>query len=264
MGSATLLYRKLLIYISFFEESIKTYLKSYIKMRFIVNRNLKDPVRIKKAFRDGKMALICLNKATYGDLKSLDKIMELTYGRRGRRKHEFLRPILGTLRRGEATIPGLPRTKYPVISAEFRALIQSQNPDWLLRLESNKSNEDKMLNRKHEANIRWKSFSFIYRKIFAPLPLKEIEKLEQFSRGEKIGLTSSLFRKQRLPMPRFTDAHYITPRFRRRIYQRLLMKCPKLVYDINHGWTVEWSKEASFKNTRANLIHKDMFSYKQI
>ncbi|EMR08862.1 hypothetical protein PNEG_02647 [Pneumocystis murina B123] len=264
MGSAASLYRQLLIYISFFDEPIRLYLRGYVKMRFMVNRNLKDPARIKKAFRDGKMGLISLKKATFGDLKSLEKILDWTYGRRGRRKHELLRPFLAPLRKGIAAIPGLPRTKFPVLSPEFRALVQSQIPDWLSRLEMNKSTENKILNRKRQANIRWKCFSFIYRKILPPLPLQEIQKLEQFSRGEKIGLTPFFFRKQRSPMPRSTDAHYMTLRFRRRIYQRLLMKCPRLVYRMNHGWTIEWSKEAPIKNMRANLIHQDMFSDKKI
>lgn len=93
IGSITLLYRQFLVHLCFFDEPIRFYLKSYIKSRFIMNRNVKDDQRLRKVFRDAKMALISLRKAIAGDLKSFEKILDWTYGRRGKRKHELLRVL---------------------------------------------------------------------------------------------------------------------------------------------------------------------------
>lgn len=154
-------------------------------------------------------------------------------------------------------ISDLPRTKFPVLSPAFRALAQSQIPEWLDRLELDKSMKE--MNRKRQANLCWRHFSFIYRKVLPPLPLKEFKMLEELSKGERIEKPVSSFRKQLLPMPISTNPHHITLRFRRRMYRKILFKCPKLVYNVDRGWIVEWSKEVPNKHMRTNSIHQDMF-----
>ncbi|KAG4302759.1 hypothetical protein PCK1_000919 [Pneumocystis canis] len=258
---ATILYRNILIYISFlFDESSRQNIGSYVRSRFEVNRGQRDPVRIKKAFRDGRAALVSLKKAVAGDLRSYEKILEWkilewTYGRRGKRKHKLLNPLLSSLRTGNPAISSISRTRLPVLSAPIEALIRSQMPNRVTFLESNT-----ILDRKRKANFCWKEFSAIYRKLLPPLPLKEIRHLEKLSQGEGIVSVKSLsFRKQRSEIPNSAIPHHITLRFQRRLYQRLLMKCPRLIYKNGSGWTVEWSKKALCKNMRTNFIHQDMF-----
>ncbi|KAG5513928.1 hypothetical protein PMAC_000550 [Pneumocystis sp. 'macacae'] len=254
IGSATSLYRQLLIHIGFFfDRSSRIYLRKHIRERFDANREQKCPQRIKKAFQDGHKALVGLKKAIAGDIRSCEKILELTYGRRGRRKHELLRPLLTSLRTGTPMVPGRPRTKLPVLSAQFQMLIESQMPGRTIFLENT------TLDRRRYANLCWRKFVAIYLKILAPLPIKEIKLLERLCRGEEAISMDQSFRKLRSEPPNSADPHYITPRFQRRLYQRLLMKCPLLFWDYDQGWVVKWSKEAPNKNMRANLIHDEMF-----
>lgn len=159
-----------------------------------------------------------------------------------------------SLRTGAPIVAGLPRTRLPVLSLPFKALIESQMPGRTVFLEDNAA-----LDRRRYANLCWRKFAAIYLKILPPLPMKEIKLLEGLSRGEKVGSVGQSFRKLRSEPPSSTDPHYITPRFRRRLYQRLLMKCPSLSWGHNQGWTVKWSKDAPSKNMRANLIHEEMF-----
>ncbi|KAG5437527.1 hypothetical protein PCANB_000955 [Pneumocystis canis] len=255
---ATGLYRQILIYINInmnISDIKRNYMRTYVRLRFEANREQKSVTRIKKAFRDGWAVLISLKKAVAGDLRSYEKILEWTYGRRGKRKHQLLRPLLSSLRTGDPTISKISRTRLPVLSAPIEALIRSQMPNRAISFGSNT-----ILDRKRKANFCWKEFSSIYRKILPPLPLKEIKHLEKLSQGE--GITSAKFlsfRKQPSEIPNSTIPHHITLRFQRRLYQRLLMKCPRLVYKIDTGWIVEWSKKVPSKNMRTNSIHQDMF-----
>ncbi|KAG4305650.1 hypothetical protein PORY_001206 [Pneumocystis oryctolagi] len=244
--SATGLYRQLLIHISFFFDPFsKVYVRKSVRLRFEANRKQKNPLRIEKAFQDGHKALVSLKKAIAGDIR-------VRVWSPWKKK---ARPLLTSLRTNVPMIPGLPRTKLPVISPPFKALLQSQMPKRVIPLESNTT-----LDRRRHANLCWKEFSFIYLKIFPPLPLEEIKRLEKLSRGEGL-LPFNLhsFRKRCLKPPKSADSHHITLRFQRRLYQRLLMKCPSLLYDSDKGWIVKWSKEALSKNMRANSIHEDMF-----
>jgi len=46
--------------------------------------------RIHKLLKEGRHQLRFLKKANLGDLMAVEKVLELTYGRRGKRKHDLL------------------------------------------------------------------------------------------------------------------------------------------------------------------------------
>ena len=88
----------------------RTYVHMQIRNRFYHNRNtptstFKDPKpsdpikadrkadRVRKLLREGRKQLLFLKRANSGETSPLTKVLEMTYGRRGKRKHELLRDL---------------------------------------------------------------------------------------------------------------------------------------------------------------------------
>lgn len=72
-----------------YDDVARIYITRYIVQRFRVNLTA-DSWRRTKLLKEGRRGLSILIRANAGDPKPLTKIMEMSYGRTGRRKHELL------------------------------------------------------------------------------------------------------------------------------------------------------------------------------
>lgn len=147
-----------------YDDVARSYMTRYIKQRFQVNRGA-GSFRLSKLLKEGRRGLSVLIRANTGDPKPLLKVLEMSYGRVGRRRHELLKvynsdsfistyilaegflqiytlfPISKTLTsfyipkpildqpldvEPVPLIPEDPRTRPPAIPAALRALIISQ------------------------------------------------------------------------------------------------------------------------------------------
>lgn len=95
-----------------YDDVARSYLTRYIKLRFRVNKDLSDHSRICKLLREGRRGLSVLTRANSGDPKPLQRVLEMGYGRVGRRKHELLR--VGQTRFRIVSSSSIQLLKYPL------------------------------------------------------------------------------------------------------------------------------------------------------
>jgi len=70
---------------------IRTFALNRIRSRFRDNVLELGAYRLDYLYKEGRQKLRFLKKANAGDTKAVMKALELTYGRRGKRKHDLLR-----------------------------------------------------------------------------------------------------------------------------------------------------------------------------
>jgi hypothetical protein len=68
----------------------RDFARNRIRSRFRDNLFELGARRREEVLRRGRNWLNILKKANLGDVKRVDKVLEYTYGRRGKRKHELL------------------------------------------------------------------------------------------------------------------------------------------------------------------------------
>ncbi|CAG8589679.1 1867_t:CDS:2 [Paraglomus occultum] len=173
------LYRRILKEASLFFDpnASRIYLKERTKERFRAHKDEINARRIKNQLADARKAFHQLQRANVYDVKSVMRILELSYGRRGKKKHELLKPFISFPSAAPAPlISRVPRTAPPRISPPLRALLASQvkSVDPVLPVPKHKP-----LHPRREANLRWRHFSKITNQVLPPLPQDVVSELEE-------------------------------------------------------------------------------------
>lgn len=135
---------------------VRQWCQSCIRQRFQHSRNQEDQSRIENGFRQARHFANSLRRANEGERKPLLALLELAYGRRGRRRRELLQPLLhsSSLRQRQSWIrntfdhssftkvqtaqvmealeletrdsASISRPRFPPLSPALRALAESQ------------------------------------------------------------------------------------------------------------------------------------------
>lgn len=98
------------------------------------------------------------------------------------------------------------------------------------------------LSKRREINMLWEHHSNLLDRILPPLESAELERLEQLARG--LGAPKPPKRKvlTDLPMPKGAKPHNLTPRFKRRMWKRILVNSSTLKFDGERKkWKVTYS-----------------------
>ncbi|CAG8460180.1 7924_t:CDS:2 [Paraglomus brasilianum] len=168
----------------FFDSDARIYLKERTKERFRAHKDEINVQRIKNQLADARKAFHQLQRANVYDVKSVMRILEFSYGRRGKKKHELLKPFISFPSAAPAPlISRVPRTAPPRIPPPLRALLASQvkSIDPILPIPKHKP-----LHPRREANLRWRHFSKITKQVLPPLPQDVVRELEEKA-GKNLG-----------------------------------------------------------------------------
>ncbi|RIB11912.1 hypothetical protein C2G38_2145332 [Gigaspora rosea] len=231
----------------------RIFLKNRTKKRFKEYKNETDETRILNKLADARQALSRLKRANVFDIKSVTRVLELTYGRRGPMRHQLLKPIINEP--SEAPKPivrGFPRTTPPRMSPPLQTLLSSQTKNLYPTLPVPKH---KPLYPSRKANLLWRHYSKIMKTVMPPVDNFTLDQLEKNAgkgtlTGKGVANRNMLLRnhnldkQNNLKILKNTDApksprdlvkegpyctarpHNPRPRFIRRLYQRLLTKIP--------------------------------------
>ncbi|CAG8506149.1 21650_t:CDS:2 [Cetraspora pellucida] len=247
------LYRNILKESSnFFDDNAKIFLKNRTRKRFKEYKDETDETRILNKLADARQALSRLKRANVFDIKSVTRVLELTYGRRGPMRHQLLKPIINEP--SEAPKPivrGFPRTAPPRMSPSLQTLLLSQTKTLYPTLPVPKH---KPLYPSRKANLLWRHYSKIMKTVMPPVDDVTLDQLEK-NAGKGI-LTGQGVANRCIPSRNHNDEqnrlrtlrntgtpksprdpvkegpyrtakpHNPRPRFIRRLYQRLLTKIP--------------------------------------
>lgn len=237
--------------------------------------SLKAQSRLKARLAEARKGREFLANANRGSPAHLKKVLEMAYGRRGRRKHELLREILP-----EKLIPGdnhilqglaaaiesnraSPIVKEPELSEKMLVLIKSQKAqkDQTFTKPNLKSTKPEI----PETNIWGRPFPKSRAKNFMkswyaetldrlqpPLPQEDWLRLRDLVTGKERWEGP---RKRRARAPREGEIpkkakskssrewHNITERYMRRAWKGIFQQCPFLEWKSTHSkWIVTWGR----------------------
>ncbi|KAI9819317.1 MAG: hypothetical protein M1832_004022 [Thelocarpon impressellum] len=159
--------------------------------------------RAKEQLRLGRKAHSLLVRANSGAPKPLLKVLHLTYGRVGKRRHQLLAPLLRPdVPADHATVAALPEPgrsgdlgAWPPMSTQLAALVRSQkqrnplgaNKTTLRRIEPEVPETNiwkRPLPKKREKRIRWEFHKELLERILPPLPEAEWAELRDRTIGK--------------------------------------------------------------------------------
>ncbi|RPB10612.1 hypothetical protein P167DRAFT_525646 [Morchella conica CCBAS932] len=230
-----------------YDDVARIYITRYIVQRFRVNLTA-DSWRRTKLLKEGRRGLSILIRANAGDPKPLTKIMEMSYGRTGRRKHELLEPILkqDPEVEPEPLIPDEPRSKPPAISAALRVLLSSQHGRNITSKIVPKLPETNIWGRplpiRRKVNMLHRHHSSLLTKVLPPLSEYHMERLERLVSGLENPKPPRRRAFTALPLPEGTKVHNPTARFRKRIWKKILAQSSTLSLDgEKNRWIVKYS-----------------------
>ena len=258
------------------DPSARSYLHSHVLSRFRGNPKKHTPSTRKASLsqlKTARKALIYLQRANAGHTQHLTKVLEMTYGRVGKRRHELLGPIkiptkTNTTTEGQHILTSQTSSDIANITPQLAALIRSQlkRKDTVFPRQSLKSLHPKIpaqnawsrpMPLKRVRNIKKRWYAEALDRTMPPLPLPERNRLRSLASGEALwsgpiprrkgrqlkaaddaGLRSHMTKKGGISRP-----HALTPRFMRRLWGKLLAQCPVLVEDERkkEGLHVLWS-----------------------
>ncbi|GBB89871.1 hypothetical protein RclHR1_01670022 [Rhizophagus clarus] len=236
----------------FFDDNAKEFLKERTRMRFKEYKNETNEKRIMMKWADARKALNQLKRANVFDVKAVTRVLKLTYGRIGPKRHKLLKPLIDYPSQSPRPfIRKVRRIAPPRISPPLQALLSSQVKSLYPTLPEPKH---KPLHPRRKANIMWWHYSKIMKRVMPPVTKEELGILEEkagkgtlSSEGiARIGRnnikdkndTTTLKLSDISNMPktprdlvREVPYHKARPhnprkRFIRRIYQRLLAQIP--------------------------------------
>ncbi|KAL9104293.1 MAG: hypothetical protein Q9163_000734 [Psora crenata] len=242
-----------------------------------------------------RKALLYLYRANAGHPQHLGKILEMTYGRIGKRRHELLE-VLKTPFNKNLAGQGEDNAKYPPFRPKRD--VSDVTPQFTLLMRSQSKRKETLFSRqpmkqlrpvipekniwgrpmplKRVRNIKKRWYAEALHRTMPPLPLEQWERLRRLASGEE---------RWEGPVPRrkggsgedevggrsyLTDRgmsrpHTITPRFMRRLWGKILAQCPALKEDEkkSHLWRVLWAnvqKERDVGMRPATRGCMDMFA----
>ncbi|CAI2167443.1 20398_t:CDS:10 [Funneliformis geosporum] len=161
----------------FFDNNARNFLKERARIRFKEYKKETNEKRITKKCAEARKALNQLKRANVFDVKAVIRVLELTYGRSGPKRHELLKPYIDyPSPPPRPFLRKVPRTAPPRISPPLQSLLSSQDKSLYPILPEPKH---KPLHPCRKANIMWWHYSKIMKQVMPPVTEEELEILEQ-------------------------------------------------------------------------------------
>ena len=225
-------------------------------------RVIQDVQRQNHLFRSCRKFLYTLHRANKGDQNCLTRVLYLTYGRAGKRRHQLLQPYLQ---------PGIPETSdalrklatatadpigrsIPRISEAIEVIAKAQKTqpsDKLSRppirriqpviAKTNKWGRPMPL--KRVRNTKKRAYNDLLEKILPPLPEEEWTRLRDLTTGRIPFRGPTERRGSASPLSDITvhRPHQISGRFMRRLWRYIFCQCPTMKWDTVKGmWNLRW------------------------
>lgn len=249
--SLTILYRALQIQLRAFPDPVcSNILRGLLRSRYNDKvSNSSDPNRDQV---NAKKWLIILQKANVGDLNALSKVVEIAYGQRGSLRHRYLDRLANQVTVPKAElIPGYSRSRPPSTSEKLAALWSLQFPSTKTTLVLPKSaggQHGKPLDRRREANLRWRHHTDLLAKTMPPIPPQHLDSLRRVVNGTaQLRLhgvpdwrRSTLAEMKERAENKSTTPHTINQRLLRRLFLPVLAKSPVLYQKPSGHWAAHY------------------------
>lgn len=236
------------------------------------------PTLLKKA----RKGLLYLQRANDGHLQHLGKILLMTYGRLGKRRHQLLKNLkIPDIPVDQVAIEKLsdPRSQgVPQPSQQLLALIKSQArrkrshfsrskaPTLAPRIPETNS-WGRPMPVKRVRNIKRGWYAQALDRIMPPLPEMEWERIRKLASGE-VPWEGNVPRRGQLGIEGYTKGlvrgqgflstpHEVTPRYMRRLWVKIFAQCPLMRPSsvVRTGWEVKWGDVTSARDMV--LKHRD-------
>ena len=241
--------------------------------------------RLKEYVAEARKNVKLLIHANHGSTAHLQKILEMTYGRRGKRKHELLldlmpekpKPVdekeLQELAKAVEADRASAGSKEPRVTEKLLALIKSQKAqkDQMFTKTNLRSTKPvvpetnawgRPFPKSRVTNVKKRWFRETLERLMPPLPEKEWRRLEDLAlgrvrwegrperRAQALGGAEAGWKKYVAPSK---DWHEITPRYMRRMWEGVFQQCPLMERDSTHSrWLVTWGRVHNEKDMAIN------------
>lgn len=266
------LYRALLRQCTYLPDpAARSYMQKCVKARY------RDPSRVPLGSQretapqlKARKALSLLLRANAGHPKPLERILLLTYGRIGKRRHELMRflrePNVPTDSNALAELSLAELDKKPGLTEKMKVMIKSQKA--LGRFGPSDRPKAKRIQpeipefnswgrplpQKRVKNLKRKWYADLLDSIVAPLPEPEWDRLRNLAVGQqtwegllpKRTIATSALEDTNLQYVQFKhqhskDTHILTARFMQRMWRKIFDKCPVMRWDgESMQWRVQW------------------------
>jgi len=222
--------------------------------------------------RTARKGLVFLQRANDGHARHLSKILAMTYGRIGTRRHELLGPLLvPDIPTDQAAVERMsdPASKgLPYHSSQLQALIKVQAHGKLSFFSrANRPTEQPLIPEKNAwgrpmpikrvRNLEKRWYAEAIDRLMPPLPEKEWNRLRGLASGETQwkgpvprraptdgkGFNTGIVRGTITGGTGFVSSpHDLTPRYMRRLWTKLFAQCPLMKPDEARklGWDIRW------------------------
>ena len=236
-------------------------------------RKLASEESIRSSLKDAQGALKYLQRANAGHTRQISSILSMTYGRTGRKRHEFLANLrnpppqkdLSSSDEVDQANDPVPDWGSANISPPLEALIRSQakrdsslssrGPIKRVAPEVPDQNAwGRPMPLKRVENIEKRWLADTLHRVLPPLPADEWERLRRLASGEeawsgpvprrkgRVGNVLDEGEKSHMTEGGISRPHALTPRFMRRLWTTVLAQCPKLEMGVGkNGWRVQWA-----------------------
>ncbi len=228
------------------------------------------PMLIKTARKGVKY----LRRANDGHQLHLGKVLSVTYGRIGTRRHALLKSLkIADIPVGQEAVERLkdPREQgVPQPSKQLMALIRSQARRRVLYFDRpshpavapdipEKNNWGRPMPVKRVRNIKRRWYASALDKIMPPLPEKDWHELRKLATGEipwegpvpcRGQDKKRVFKDDLMRYPGLLSSpHVLTPRYMRRMWARIFGQCPLMTPSATSrsGWLVKWGDTRDYQ-----------------
>ncbi|KAA8895531.1 hypothetical protein FN846DRAFT_755677, partial [Sphaerosporella brunnea] len=211
------------------DDTARNWFRQHVKKRFAVSRDA-EAKRLVQLLAETRRGITTLKRANQGFPKPLLKVMEIAWGRNGKRRHELMDVSSGPF------LYAYPRKKLPFMSKPFEALVKwvnVKNPELKI---PEKNIWDEPFPEVRLPRIYGRHFNRLVTASPAPLPLEEFERLKRLASGQELPKPPRRKRplseeSRKCKAINGERPHEMKPRSWRRIYQKILNKSVALVYN---------------------------------
>lgn len=283
------LYRAILRQCTYLPDpAARSYMQRHVKARY--RDALRVPVESQRGTilqKRARQGLSLLLRANAGHLKPLERILLLTYGRVGKRRHEAMRFLrepnvpMDNKALEELSLGELEKRSGP--TEKMRVLIKSQKSlRRVLDLPKTKNLQPEIpesnswgrpLPRKRVKNLEEVWYADVLDSIVAPLPEPEWDRLRDLAVGQRkwegliqrrtMGTSVSDDTKLQYVQSKHEhskETHNFTARFMQRLWRKVFEKCPVMRWDGElRRWQVQWGV-TEFTAANSRMRRRDRFT----
>ena len=252
--------------------------------------------RLPNLLRTARTGLVFLHRANHGHPRHLGKILSMTYGRIGRRRHQLLKDLkIPDVPVDQAAVEKLSQPAnqdVPHPSEQLMVLVKSQAKRLLSQFSRSNSPRPKLeipeknswgrpMPIKRVRNIKRRWYAETLDRIMPPLPEAEWTRLLMRASGQSPWEGPVVRRKwagtpddeeqshvgrervQGSSRGHCSNPHNITPRYMRRLWAKISAQCPLMRPNStkNSGWEVLWGDVQGPGTTQFVLGHRGGYGY---